>query len=119
ASIDDREAALTGRQESLEREREQMRELYTTLQQETQKISEARAAFDARLGEAEARERELIRREQALVGLEERVWGQEPLPSERQKEPADRERNAPARVKDLDPREAKVDSDTAALATRQ
>src|SRR5207237_1201643 len=31
ASTDDREAALAGRQESLEREREQMRELYTTL----------------------------------------------------------------------------------------
>src|SRR5881398_1373993 len=30
ASTDDREAALAGRQESLEREREQMRELYTT-----------------------------------------------------------------------------------------
>src|SRR5207253_10687225 len=115
----DREASIAAREESLERERRQMNDLYASLQAETEKISGAREVFDTRLADAERRERELILREQASGEGEGRLRQHDAAVSAREKTVGDREKAVESRSKDLERREAKIGSEAAALAKRE
>src|SRR5256884_2211992 len=82
-----RGARISAREESLERERRQMNDLYASLQGETEKISDAREVFDTRLADAERRERELLLREQASGKVEGRLRQHDAALSARGKPP--------------------------------
>src|SRR5256884_264712 len=116
AAFDDREASIAAREESLERERRQMNDLYASLQGETEKISDAREVFDTRLADAERRERELILREQSSGELEGRLRQRDSSVVEREKTMAEREKAVGSLSKDLERREGQIASEAAALA---
>src|SRR2546429_265041 len=116
AAFDDREASIAAREESLERERRQMNDLYASLQGETEKISDAREVFDTRLADAERRERELILREQSSGELEGRLRQRDSSVVEREKTMAEREKAVGSLSKDFERREGQIASEAAALA---
>ena len=107
-ALHDREAALDSRDGSFDRERKQANELYSSLQEETEKITEARKMFDARLAEAEQRERELNLREQSSREWEGKLREHDASLTERETALVDREKTVANRLRDLDAQAAKL-----------